>query len=151
MNAPSGAVADYLAVRRSLGFKLTAYGRQLADFVAYLETVGATTITIDAAVSWAVQPKDATPRWWAQRLGVVRGFAAHLHAFDPAAEVPPDELLACPARRAESHLYSDAEVADLMAQARALPPGLRGATYETLIGLIAVCGVRSAAGRGATP
>jgi integrase/recombinase XerD len=29
-----------------------------------------------------------------------------------------------------------------MAQARALPSGLRGATYETLIGLIAVCGLR---------
>jgi integrase/recombinase XerD len=142
MNALSEAAGDYLAVRRSLGLKLTAYGRLLADFVAYLETAGVTTITTDAAVSWAVQPKDATPRWWAQRLGVVRGFAAHLHAFDPAAEVPPAELLACPARRAEPHLYSDAEVADLMAQARDLPPGLRGATYETLIGLIAVCGLR---------
>src|SRR5213078_4557374 len=51
-------------------------------------------------------------------------------------------LLACSARRAERYLYSDAEVAVLMAQARALAPPLRGATYETLIGLIAVCGLR---------
>jgi integrase/recombinase XerD len=142
MTALSQAVEDYLAVRRSLGFKLTPYGRLLADFVAYLETTGATTVTTAAAVAWAIQPSDATSRWHAQRLGVVRGFAAHLHAFDPTAEVPPAGLLARSARRAEPHLYSDAEVATLMAEARALLPPLRGATYETLIGLIAVCGLR---------
>ncbi|MDQ6835667.1 MAG: tyrosine-type recombinase/integrase [Actinomycetota bacterium] len=142
MKALSEAVEDYLAVRRSLGFKLTAHGRLLADFVEYLEATGTTTVTTAAAVAWAIQPQDASPRWWAHRLGVVRGFAAHLHAFDPAAEVPPKELLACPSHRTEPHLYSDAEVAALMAEARALHPALRGATYETLIGLIAVCGLR---------
>ena len=142
MKALSEAVEDYLAVRRSLGFKLTAYGRLLADFVAYLEAAGTTTVTTAAAVAWAVQPKDASPRWWAHRLSAVRGFAAHLQAFDPAAEVPPKESLACPSQRTEPHLYSDAEVAALMAQARALLPSLRGSTYETLIGLIAVCGLR---------
>jgi len=142
MNALSYAADDYLAVRRSLGFKLTHYGRLLTDFIAYLESTGATTVTTEAAVAWAIQPRDARPRWWGHRLGVVRGFARHLHAFDPTAEVPPAELLACPARRAEPHLYSDAEVAALMDEARALRPHLRGATYETLIGLIAVCGLR---------
>jgi integrase len=142
MKALSEAVEDYLAVRRSLGFKLTAYGRLLTDFVAYLEASGTTTVTTAAAVAWAVQPKDASPRWWAHRLGVVRGFAAHLHAFDPSAEVPPKESLACPSHRTEPHLYSDGEVAALMAEARALLPSLRGMTYETLIGLVAVCGLR---------
>jgi len=142
MSALSDAVEDYLAIRRSLGFKLTAYGTLLADFVAYLEAAGITTVTTDAAMAWAVQPKDATARWWAHRLGVVRGFAAHLHAYDPAAEVPPAKLLACPQHRKEPYAYSDAEVAALMATARALPPGIRGATYATLIGLIAVCGLR---------
>lgn len=142
MTALSAMVEDYLAMRRSLGFKLTDYGRLLGDFVAYLEATGATTVTAASAVAWAVQPADATPRWWSRRLGVVRGFASHLHAFDPTVEVPPVRLLACPGRRAEPHLYSDAEVAALMAQARGLAPQLRGATYETLIGLLAVTGLR---------
>jgi integrase/recombinase XerD len=142
MNALSEAVEDYLAVRRSLGFKLTAYGRLLGDFVAYLEAAGIATVTTDAAVAWATQPRHATPRWQAHRLGVVRGFASHLHAFDPTAEVPPKASLACRAHRVEPHLYSDADVGVLMAEARALLPPLRGATYETLIGLIAVCGLR---------
>jgi integrase/recombinase XerD len=142
MTALAVAAEDYVAMRRSLGFKLTAYGRQLADFVAYLDATGATTITVEAAVAWAVQPKDATARWWAQRLGVVRGFAAHLHAFDPAAQVPPAALLACPTHRKEPYLYSDAEVAALMAAAGALPGRLRSVTYETVIGLLAVTGMR---------
>ena len=133
MTALSEVVEDYLAMRRSLGFKLTDYGRLLGDFVAYLEATGATTVTTEAAVAWALQATDATPRWWSRRLGVVRGFASHLHAFDPTAEVPPVGLLACPQRRAEPHLYSDDEFAALMAQARGLAPRLRGATYETLI------------------
>jgi integrase/recombinase XerD len=38
--------------------------------------------------------------------------------------------------------YSDDEIASLMAQARRLTPGLRAATYETVIGLLAVTGMR---------
>ena len=142
MTALSVAAEDYVAMRRSLGFKLTDYARQLADFIAFLEATGTATVTTEAAVAWAVQPKNATPRWWAQRLGVVRGFAAHLHAFDPATQVPPAGLLASPAHRKEPYLYSDAEVAALMAAARSLPPAIRGVTYETVIGLIAVTGMR---------
>lgn len=129
-------------MRRSLGFKLTSYGRLLNDFVAYLEASGATTVTTEAAVAWALLPSGAMPRWWAYRLGVVRGFASHLHAFDPAAQVPPVGLLACPQRRVGPHLYTDEEVTALMAQARGLSPQLRGATYQTLIGLLAVAGLR---------
>lgn len=101
MTPLSQVVQDYLAMRRSLGFKLPGYGRLLDDFVAYLEASGATTVTTEAAVAWALLPAGATPRWWAYRLGVVRGFARHLHAFDPAAQVPPVGLLACPQRRVE--------------------------------------------------
>ena len=142
MNALCDAVEDYLSVRRSLGFKLSVYGRLLGDFVDYMDAAGATTVTIDVAVAWAVLPKNATPRWWAHRLNVVRGFARHLHAIDPTAEVPPVMLLACPQRRRDPHLYSDAEIRALMDEARLLRPQLRGGTYETLIGLIAVCGLR---------
>jgi integrase/recombinase XerD len=146
VTALSGAVDDYLAMRRSLGFKLPGYDRLLSDFVAYLEATGATTITTAAAVSWAVQPKDATPRWWASRLGVVRGFAAHYHAFDPTAEVPPAQVLACPVRRRAPYLYSDAEVGAVMTEARGLLPSFRGATHEALIGLIACSGIRPGEG-----
>jgi integrase/recombinase XerD len=142
MSALSQAVEDYLALRRALGFKLRAHEHLLGDFVSYLDAAGVTTVTTTAAVAWATLPQDATPLWWAQRLGVVRGFARHLHAFDSRTEIPPAEILACPARRQEPYLFSDDEIATLMAEARALRPPFRAATYGTLVGLIAVSGMR---------
>ena len=49
--------------------------------------------------------------WWAARLRVVRGFARHLHAFDPATEIPPAGLLPGRTGGATPYLYSDAEIA----------------------------------------
>ena len=136
------AVDDYIALRRSLGFKLGSHPRLLADFVAYVEAAGAEAITIELAVSWAAQPSDGNPGWWSQRLGVVRGFAAHLRAFDPGTEVPPVGLLPRRSYRPEPYVYLPAEVTALMVSARAMPDPLRAATVETLIGLIASCGLR---------
>ncbi|MGH9259227.1 MAG: tyrosine-type recombinase/integrase [Acidimicrobiales bacterium] len=137
------ALNDYLSVRRALGFKLTENGRQLPDFVAYLEAAGATTVTTDLAVAWATQPTGCTPVWWARRLAMVRGFARHLKAIDPGTEVPPLGVLPQRCRRAAPYLYSDADVAALMATARALRSPLRAATYQTVVGLLAVTGMRS--------
>ena len=78
------AIADYLAVRRALGYKLEDHAWLLADFASFLEGRGAATITTELAMAWATLPADALPSWWAARLRVVRGFARHVKAFDPA-------------------------------------------------------------------
>ena len=49
-------LAEYLQVRRQLGFKLKLDGYLLADFVAFLETAGAERITNDLSVTWARRP-----------------------------------------------------------------------------------------------
>jgi integrase/recombinase XerD len=137
------AVADYLSVRRALGTKLEDYDWMLGSFVAYLEAAGATTFTTELAVAWAKLPgDDAHPAYVSKRLCVVRGFARHLEAFDPATEVPPVGLLPPGRCRAIPYLYSDADIAALMAAARSLTPALRAATYHTLIGLLSVTGMR---------
>jgi integrase/recombinase XerD len=143
MSAFGETVQDYLMVRRALGFKLEGYARLLADFVAYLEAAGATTLTTELAVAWAKLPgPGAHPAYVGKRLCVARGFARHLQAFDPATEVPPTGVLASRTCRAVPFLYSTAEIAALMAAARSLTPALRAATYETLIGLLSVTGAR---------
>lgn len=143
MSALRQAVADYLAVRRALGTKLEDYDWMLGSFVAYLEAAGATTVTTELAVAWAKLPgDDAHPAYVNKRLCVVRGFARHLQAFDPATEVPPVGLLPPGRCRAIPYLYSDADIAALMAAARSLTPALRAATYHTLIGLLTVTGMR---------
>ena len=75
---------EYLAMRRSLGYKLDRQGGLLLEFVAYLDDMGADTITTEAAVAWATRPADADPIWWQRRLSVVRCFARHLETLDPA-------------------------------------------------------------------
>jgi integrase/recombinase XerD len=76
---------------------------------------------------------------------VVRCFARYLSAVDPATEVPPTDLLprlASGSSRAEPYLYSDAEVSALLAAARSIRSPLTAATCATLIGLLAVTGMR---------
>lgn len=136
------AIDDYLAVRRALGYKLEDHGWLLADFASFLEAAGAGTVTTGLALDWATLPGKALPSWHAARLRVVRGFARHLQALDPATEVPPAGLLAGRNRRAVPYLYSDAEVRALMAATVSLRPALHAATLKTLIGLLAVTGMR---------
>jgi integrase len=143
MSALTRALDDYLTVRRALGYKLVDHGIFLPDFVAYLDAAGASTITSELAVAWATRPAKATPVWWGRRLAMVRGFACHLAAFDPDTEIPSADLLPYRCRRVSPYLYSDADIAALIGAARGLRSPLRAATYETLIGLVAVTGMRS--------
>jgi hypothetical protein len=87
------AVRDYLALRRSLGFKLKKHQRFLEEFASFLEKEGVSRITSRLALLWATQPQHIQPAEWAARLSVVRGFARHWSATDATIEVPPDGLL----------------------------------------------------------
>jgi integrase len=141
MSTLSAALCDYLTLRRSLGYKLERASELLADFVGYAEQAGADRITIDLAVEWAALAADTGSGWPAQRLGVVRCFARYLHAADPGHQVPPPGLLRG-GQRPEPFLYSPAQVLALMAEARKLRSLLQATTTETLIGLLAVTGLR---------
>jgi integrase/recombinase XerD len=141
MSALAGRLEDYLALRRSLGFKLDRAGRLLAQFVAYCEAAGAETVTVDLARAWATLPAGSD-YWHAFRLSVVRGFARHLVLIDERTEVPPADLLPVRARRATPYLYTPDEVARLMAAAAKIPTPLRQATLATLVGLLYVTGMR---------
>ncbi|MEW6470706.1 MAG: tyrosine-type recombinase/integrase [Actinomycetota bacterium] len=135
------AARDYVAIRRSFGFKLRDHDRLLADFCAWLRRAGLDTVTTEVAAAWAVSP-GAGDSHHAERLSVVRGFATHLRALDPRCEVPPRDVISTGHRRVPPHIYSAGEIDTLMAQARRLSPPLRAATFETLIGLLAVTGMR---------
>jgi len=138
----SSAATDYLATRRALGYKLHQQGQMLTQFVAYMETVGAEHVTVSHALDWAKQPANATPAWWAARLCVVRGFARYLKAIDPFTEIPPVRLMPRQNHRIVPHIYSDEEIARLVAAAGRLQPERRADTYRTLICLLTVTGMR---------
>jgi len=137
-----GSLADYLGVRRALGFKLESAGRLLEDFVTFTEDAGVDTVTIEVALRWATLPPGAQPVWLALRLGMVRGFARYVHALDPQAEVPPPDLLASRYHRVVPYLYSEDDITALMASTCSFQSSLRSITYRGLIGLLAVTGMR---------
>lgn len=136
------AVADYLTIRRSLGYKLERAGRLLPQFVDYLDDVDATGVTVDHALAWAMLPGGSKVNWWADRLSIVRGFTAWLAAHDPTVQVPSADLLGSRPRRRCAYLFSDGDVAALLAATRSIRSPLRAATYHTLVGLLAVTGMR---------
>ena len=138
------AVDEYLALRRGLGFSLRGPGAMLHQFAAFLEREGAPYITRELALRWATQPASAQPAHWATRLSTVRRFAQFWSASDPRTEVPPLGLLPHRYGRTPPYIYTEGEIRRLIAVARQLPSatGLRPATYATLLGLLAVTGLR---------
>jgi integrase len=136
------ALGEYLTLRRGLGFSLGRDEKLLAQFLDYLDDLGRATFTVDDALRWAKLPAPASPGWLGMRLFVVRGFAAYLHTLDPVVPVPPPGLLPGRGRRAVPYLYCGADLAALLREAGTLKTPLRTATLRTLIGLLAVTGVR---------
>jgi integrase/recombinase XerD len=143
MSTLAQSAQNYLEMRRGVGYALRQEGRMLANFVGYCEGRGITRVTTEAALGWATEPSSASPTWWAKRLGVVRGFAAHLQTVEADTEIPPKGLLPSRASRMTPYLFSPAQITALMAAARALAHPLRAASFETLIGLMAVTGLRT--------
>lgn len=138
------AVEDYLAMRRALGFELRLPGGMLRDFASFLKSESASHVTTDRALRWATQPVGVQPAQWANRLSVIRQFARFMSASDPRTEIPPLGLLPYRYKRKLPYIYRDDEVRALLRAARRIPSetGLRAASYLTLIGLLAVTGLR---------
>lgn len=142
MNRLDQALADYLTLRTTMGFRLDRARKLLTQFVSWLDDQGFDTITTNAAMDWATLPAGASPWWWQLRMSTVRGFAVYLRTVDPRAEVPPPGLIRGGAHRATPYLYSEADVGALITAAGRLPRPLTAATYQALIGLLAVTGMR---------
>jgi len=144
MSALHDALTGYLRTRRALGTQLRWPESSLRKFVDFIEAEGEEFVTTQSAVRWATQPAGVQPATHARRLQIVRGFAVWLQATDRRTQVPPHRLLPARQRRPLPHIYSNREIAELMAAAGRLRSafGLRRATFQTLLGLLAATGLR---------
>lgn len=144
MSAFHDSLTEYLATRRALGTQLAWPEPSLRKFVDFVEAEGAEFITTELALRWALQPVGVQRATHARRLAIVRAFAVWLQAMDTRTQVPPQGLLPARFRRSAPHIYTDDEIANLIAAAGRLYSalGLRGATFKTLIGLLASTGLR---------
>jgi hypothetical protein len=114
------AVRDYLAMRRSLGFKLAKHEVCLREFLLFLGKKRASHISVNLALEWATQEASHTPAECASRLSIVRGFTRHWSATDPATEIPPISLLPYKPQRARPYIYSHLEIQKLLKAATAV-------------------------------
>ena len=144
MNELRTGLTDYLVLRRSLGYKLARCATVLEDFVSFAEAGGWTHIRTEVALSWALRTPNVDSRWRADRLAMVRGLARYLHAIDAEHEVPPAGLIPGRRRQPAPFLYSDDQVADLMAASRRLRSPIQAATLEAMLGLLWATGLRVA-------
>lgn len=144
MNELREALVEYLALRRSLGFKLQAAESALRQFVTFAENEGAAFVTTDLVLRWAMQQRTIQPATRAAHVSMVRQFAVWRSATDSRTEVPPEGLLACRYERKNPYIFSDEEISRILVATERLPSrrGLRGPTYATCFGLLAVTGMR---------
>lgn len=144
MSAFAEHLTDYLRLRRGLGHQLADSARLLPGFVAHLDDIAASRITVENALAWVQRP-DADPlsSVWVRRMAAVRGFARYLSGVDPATEIPPLGLVSFRQRWRPPFIYSEADIVVLMQEVpRLIPTPLRAATFQTMIGLLAATGMR---------
>jgi len=91
-----------------------------------------------------VHVRRTTPGTGTRRLQTLRPFVAHYRQHEPGSEVLDPRILGLVRGRPTPHIYTPGELVALIDAAAALDggDGLRGATYATLFGLIAVMGLR---------
>lgn len=142
MSTLHAALKEYLATRRALGTQLKWPASSLRRFVDYVKAQGADFITTDLALRWATQPVGVQRATHAGRLRIVRGFATWLQAKDRRTQVPPQRLLPAQRCRPAPYIYTNHEIADLVASTDSLRSVSRRATFKILIGLLAATGLR---------
>jgi len=141
MSALRQSLADYLSLRRELGFKLDRAGRLLAQFVDFCDESGAEVVTVALALAWATMPEDCSPAWGSMRLCVLRGL--------PATCTPSTLGPVCPDEPAARKLRAIHALPVLVGPGCGVDDGgegirspLRAATTETIVGLLASAGLR---------
>ena len=137
-------VEKYLASRRAMGFDLHGEEYQLHAFARFAKEHGhAGPMTINSLLQWIQGAKMPGPVTAARRVEVLRPFLKYCRQFDPACPMLPLGLCGPGHRRISPHIYTEAEIAALLAAARELrPDGLRPLTYVTLFGTLAATGMR---------
>lgn len=140
----NAAVDAYLAIRRTLGFRLRDTETILRDFAAFATAKEDTHVCTRTVLEW-IRTANGSPLRSCVRLRTVIRFARYLQAEDERHEVPPENAVGRhrPHRR-PPFLFTPSAVPALVRAARALGPegSLQPHRYSMLFGLIASTGLR---------
>ncbi len=138
-------VKEYLSFRRRAGFALSISGEQLLSFARFADCTGYRgPLTVELASRWALANRHGLQLTAARRIEVLRSFARYCQTQDPKTEIPPVRLFGPGHRRLTPHIYTEQEIAALLAASARLHPvkGLRPITCATIFGLLSATGLR---------
>lgn len=139
------ATDRYIALRRTLGYKLVKAERHLRAFAGFAAKRGETHIRAATVLAW-LETVARTPNARARRLTDLILFARFLHAEDPRHEIPPPDVTRNQETRPVPYIYTPDEIARMLDAAGYLryqkPNPLRRPLYVMLFGLIAATGLR---------
>ncbi len=138
----SHAITRYLALRRAVGFALKVDEGLLRNFARFAATRGEHHVTQHTAIDWAATAPSPNQR--ERRLGMMRRFAHHARAEEPAHELVARQVFAHKRQRPLPYIFSPGEVGQLLEATARLRPrrSLRPHTYATFFGLLAATGLR---------
>ena len=102
------AVEDYIAIRRSVGFKLRDSERRLKSYASFAELRGEDHIQEQTVLEWSKQARSPDARYHCFN-DVVR-LARFLHAEDARHEITLANPYRCFCRRALPYIYSPSEI-----------------------------------------
>ncbi len=133
----------YLRLRKQLGYVFHSQSFALRSFVRFAEIEGATCIRPKLVLKWLSQRKTQQATR-ANRWAAVRRFATYLSAIDGRTQVFSQKIVPHPVGRRAPYIYTDAEVLQIIEESKRIAPDdpLKAATQSTLIGLLAVTGMR---------
>lgn len=134
----------YIALRRSLGFKLKETAKNLASFGRFAEAKAERHIRTATAVAWAEEASTPDTRY--RRITDVIRLASFLQAEDAKHEVPPTGVFRSHRTKFIPYIFTGDELARLIDAARVRQQEecvpVRREIYAVLFGLIASTGLR---------
>lgn len=139
-------IDEYLAYRRSLGFRLTFHEWTLRSFARFAATHGYRGLLKRGWIEeFTFAPRTVHTGYYKARRRVLLDFAGHWAAHDPRVEVPVVCNRLSGYRRRQPFIYSDEQIQSLMRAARSALPdeAIVGETHATAIGLMACSGLRT--------
>jgi integrase/recombinase XerD len=141
-------IEDFIALRRSFGYKFDAPAPVLRQFGDFCVNHRRSAVTVATILDWVQTYPNSTSLSISRRIRMVRAFANYWKAFDPKTEIPPRELSREQSGRSKPHIYSASEIQKILKACREFKaePGrsnpIRRETFETIFGLIAATGLR---------
>ncbi|MGE3284342.1 MAG: tyrosine-type recombinase/integrase [Alphaproteobacteria bacterium] len=137
-------IERYLALRRSLGFKLEQVAEYLQSFACFAAARGEHHIRAQTAIEWAQTAPTAGARY--NRLRDVVRAARFLHLEDPAHEIPPPGFFVRSRNKFIPYIFTPDDLLRILNAAVELHRhqyyAVQRQRYAMLFGLIAATGLR---------